>query len=215
MVTLPIYVKAWNLSLPCLNPGTPKAARADPPDPAVSFVTLHALESFRVTLYHTSCKESCRRWFLWQARTIAVYFSGIWFFNRLSWASSSRRASLAFPSWSPAWCSWWACSSLQFFSDGWRLRWAQEISGGSCTIFTDTNDQSDCLHYIILPCFAQDFASVSYAAFTKVSCLLSFHGFLILANLTTWEHISWRHITYLMLASCVFFVVTVTQEYIS
>ncbi|CAL1127860.1 unnamed protein product [Cladocopium goreaui] len=33
--------------------------------------------------------------------------------------------------------------------------------------------------------------------FLMVSCLLSFHGFLILANLTTWEHISWRHITYL------------------
>lgn len=33
----------------------------------------------------------------------------------------------------------------------------------------------------------------------KVACLLSFHSFLILANLTTWEHISWRHITYLIL----------------
>ena len=134
MVTLPIYVKAWNLSLPCLNPGTPKAARADPPDPAISFVTLHALESFRVTLYHTSCKESCRRWFLWQARTIAFYFSGIWFFNRLSWAFSSRRASLAFPSWSPTWCSWWACSSLQFFF--WWLE-AQMGSGNLGRILHD------------------------------------------------------------------------------
>ncbi|CAE7154536.1 unnamed protein product, partial [Symbiodinium pilosum] len=33
--------------------------------------------------------------------------------------------------------------------------------------------------------------------FLMVSCLLCFHTFLMLANLTTWEHISWTHITYL------------------
>eukprot|EP00928_Gymnodinium_smaydae_P026676 TRINITY_DN20875_c0_g1_i1.p1 TRINITY_DN20875_c0_g1~~TRINITY_DN20875_c0_g1_i1.p1 ORF type:complete len:479 (-),score=67.28 TRINITY_DN20875_c0_g1_i1:159-1535(-) len=30
-----------------------------------------------------------------------------------------------------------------------------------------------------------------------VSCLLGFHSFLLLANLTTWEHASWKRITYL------------------
>eukprot|EP00439_Symbiodinium_sp_Y106_P012926 s4169_g1.t2 len=33
--------------------------------------------------------------------------------------------------------------------------------------------------------------------FLMVSCLLCFHTFLMLANLTTWEHISWLQITYL------------------
>ena len=159
--------------------------------------------------YIISRKDSCRRWSLWQARTIAFCFSGIWFCNPLSWASSSRRASLAFPSWSPAWCSWWACSSLQFFF--WWLE-AQMGSGNLGRILHDFHTYQwsiwlftlhyTYLLYIILTCFATYFASVSHAAVTKVSCLLSFHSFLILANLTTWEHISWRHITYLMLASC-------------
>ncbi|CAE7885228.1 PAT06 [Symbiodinium microadriaticum] len=34
--------------------------------------------------------------------------------------------------------------------------------------------------------------------FLMVSCLLCFHTFLMLANLTTWEHISWLQITYLL-----------------
>lgn len=33
--------------------------------------------------------------------------------------------------------------------------------------------------------------------FLMVLCLLSFHSFLALSNLTTWEHMSWRRITYL------------------
>ena len=39
----------------------------------------------------------------------------------------------------------------------------------------------------------------------QVSCLLCFHTFLMLANLTTWEHISWLQITYLSLASAELF----------
>jgi len=33
--------------------------------------------------------------------------------------------------------------------------------------------------------------------FLMVSCLLGFHSFLTFANITTWEHMSWRRITYL------------------
>eukprot|EP00929_Paragymnodinium_shiwhaense_P096777 TRINITY_DN5846_c0_g3_i1.p1 TRINITY_DN5846_c0_g3~~TRINITY_DN5846_c0_g3_i1.p1 ORF type:complete len:431 (-),score=63.68 TRINITY_DN5846_c0_g3_i1:159-1451(-) len=33
--------------------------------------------------------------------------------------------------------------------------------------------------------------------FIMVSCLLSFHTFLMMSNLTTWEHVSWNRITYL------------------
>lgn len=33
--------------------------------------------------------------------------------------------------------------------------------------------------------------------FFMVTCLLSFHSYLLLANLTTWEHVSWNRISYL------------------
>lgn len=33
--------------------------------------------------------------------------------------------------------------------------------------------------------------------FFMVTCLLAFHSYLALANLTTWENISWHHISYL------------------
>merc|ERR1712190_505397 len=38
--------------------------------------------------------------------------------------------------------------------------------------------------------------------FFMVVCLLSFHSYLLLANLTTWEHVSWNRISYLKGYNC-------------